>query len=237
MRLNTYAAATHVLDKDVRDHTVLVVDTLRATSTMITACSNGCREIIPASEVDEALQVARTIGEHVLLGGERDTYIVPGFDLSNSPLEYTKETVKDKVLIMTTSNGTNAINRMRSAKHLLISALINDAASAREAVALGKNTTIVCAGTGGKASWDDLITAGAIITRILSLGGEWELDDLARMCKVIYEQHKDDIFGALKGTLHFEHLLQKGWEEDVRYCCQSGIIDVVPRYTDGMITA
>lgn len=237
MKINVYAAYSHVLERDMKDATAIIVDTLRATSTMITALYNGCSQIIPAGEVDEVMQIARTLGSHAVLGGERDSNLIPGFDFSNSPLEYTRDRLEGKSLVMTTSNGTAAIMRAKNAKHVLIGALINDVAVARRALELGLDVTVVCAGNFGKMSLEDLITAGAIVSLMEEMTQpEPELDDMAKVAKTLYGLCAKDITGFLAGSLHYEELVKNGWEKDIEYCCRQGIMDIVPVYAEGIIS-
>ncbi|MGI6169339.1 MAG: 2-phosphosulfolactate phosphatase [Christensenellales bacterium] len=237
MKINVYAAYSHVLEKDTKDATAIIVDTLRATSTMITALYHGCAQIIPAGDVDDVMQIARSLGSHAVLGGERDSNLIPGFDLSNSPLEYNRDKLEGKSLVMTTSNGTAAITQSKNARHVLIGALINDAAVARRAVELGLNTTIVCAGNDGKMSLEDLVTAGAIVVLMEGMLEQTpELDDMAKVARTLYGLCAQDIVGFLRGSRHYEVLVENGWEQDIAYCCQQGVIELVPVYAEGIIS-
>ena len=229
MAIELYATAGSV-EKDLRNHVVIVVDVLRATSVMVTAVEHGVRFIIPVSEVEEAVDMARQLGnQRVLLCGERQAKPIPEFHLSNSPLEYTPEMVADREMVMTTTNGTRAILRAKDARVLLLGSFLNASAVAHVARENGENIAIVCAGTNGKFSLDDILCSGAIISRLL------ELDDLARTALTLYDSYKDDLRAALAGSAHVERLRSLGMEDDIRFCLQEDVMDAVPCYVDGVI--
>ena len=235
MAIELYATAGSV-EKDLRNCVVIVVDVLRATSVMTTAVQNGVRSIIPVSEVEEAVDMARQLGnQRVLLCGEREAKPIPEFHLSNSPLEYTADMVSGRVMVMTTTNGTRAILRARDAKQLLIGSLLNASAVAQAAGSCGENIAIICAGTYGKFSLDDILCAGAIISRILEIDGKQYLDDLARTALTLYDSYKDDLRAPLAGCAHVQRLKALGMEKDIDFCLQEDIMDVVPCYLDGVI--
>lgn len=140
MAIELYATAGSV-EKDLRNHVVIVVDALRATSVMVTAVEHGVRFIIPVSEVEEAVDMARQLGnQRVLLCGERQAKPIPEFHLSNSPLEYTPEMVADRVMVMTTTNGTRAILRAKDARVLLLGSFSTPRAVAHVARKTGRTS-------------------------------------------------------------------------------------------------
>ncbi len=235
MAIELYATAGSV-EKDLRNHVVIVVDALRATSSMITAIQNGARSIIPVSEVEEAVEMARQLGnQRVLLCGEREAKPIPEFHLSNSPLEYSSDRVSSRVLVMTTTNGTRAILRARDAKALFLGAFLNAAAVAAAARENGENIAILCAGTNGKYSLDDILCSGAIISRLLDIDGNQYMDDLARTALTLYDSYREDLRASLTGSTHVERLRALGMEEDIRFCLQEDVMDAVPCYMDGVI--
>ena len=161
MAIELYATAGSV-EKDLRNHVVIVVDALRATSVMVTAVEHGVRFIIPVSEVEEAVDMARQLGnQRVLLCGERQAKPIPEFHLSNSPLEYTPEMVADRVMVMTTTNGTRAILRAKDARVLLLGSFLNASgktgrtspSSARARTASFPWTTSSAPGRSSPACW------------------------------------------------------------------------------------
>ena len=237
MTIEVFGVHSHVINKELRNTQAVVIDTLRATSVMITALNNGCRQVVPAIEIEEAMHCKRTMPEQkVLLGGERNAVLIPGFDLSNSPREYTREIVDGKVLVLTTTNGTAAIHRAMGAKRVLIGAMINAAAVARKLMEEGDHTTIICAGTRGKFSLDDIFTAGCIISNLRGLGAKISLDDLGYTSEMLYLQFRNEWQSLIKNASHYNILVECGYKDDIAYCMQESIIDIVPEWTDGIIS-
>lgn len=222
----------YVTTEAVRNATVIVVDVLRATSVIITALSNGAKSVVPVTSVEEALSTKKKL-ESVVLGGERKAQKIEGFDLSNSPLEYKSEVIHDRNVVITTTNGTKAISKSSAANKVYIGALINAKAVSSKAVKNEKDIIIVNAGTNGVFSMDDFITGGAIIDEILS-EQEYELTDIAKTALVIYRSHKD-IKSYVKGAAHYQILVDLGLEEDIDYCLQKDLFNIVPEYKDGII--
>ncbi|MTI80224.1 MAG: 2-phosphosulfolactate phosphatase [Firmicutes bacterium] len=148
----------------------VVLDVLRATTTITTALKNGCREVIPVADVDEA----RKLGDdpNVLLCGERSAVKLPGFNLGNSPLEFNCDTVSGKTVVLTTTNGTGAI-KMAAKKSgtVVIGSLLNSKAVAKKLLQFNGDILLVCSGTRGNFSMEDTLAAGFIVKEFLSLKG------------------------------------------------------------------
>ena len=126
MQIDVIPYASAIRPDLVKNRTVVVIDVLRASSVMITALANGAKAFIPVRTVEEAQQTATAYSpDKIILAGERDTKLIDGFHLGNSPLDYTPEKVKNKVIILTTSNGTKALNQLEGAKKVLIGGFIN----------------------------------------------------------------------------------------------------------------
>lgn len=140
-----------------------MVDVLRASTVMIQALSSGCPAIIPCGEIDEAKAVAAALPTgSVLLAGERQGLPIPGFDLGNSPADFTPETCRGKTLVMSTTNGTRAILAALEADQVGIAALTNALAVQEWAATWDADVHVVCAGTDGRVSWEDTVVAGAL---------------------------------------------------------------------------
>ena len=236
MKIEVYASNTHVSKKDMDGKVVVAVDTLRAATTIITALHNGCAQIIPVEDVEKAMELAANMQlNNAVLGGERNAKKLPGFDFGNSPLEYVPEAIADKTLILSTTNGTATIARAVDAKRLYIGALINATALVEELVRLGEDFTILCSGTHGKFSTEDIITAGCFIHLIRQRKVPLELDDLGRVAEDLYNRAKKGVPKALQGSAHFERLMSLGLAQDLDYCLTQDITDVVPVFRDGRI--
>ncbi len=153
---------------------VVVIDVLRATTTIVWALANGAREIVPFGEVDEARRMAALAGPESLLGGERQGIKIAGFDLGNSPAEYTAERVAGKSIHFTTTNGTRAMRVCREAETIWMGAFANFGALCEE-LAKKPEWDVVCAGTDGQVTREDVLLAGALVSRVVlgdaGLGG------------------------------------------------------------------
>ncbi|HEX2982737.1 MAG TPA: 2-phosphosulfolactate phosphatase family protein [Ignavibacteriales bacterium] len=234
MNIDVIISADDIKPEKIKNKTVVVIDILRATSVIVTAVNNGCKKIIPVVTVEEAFELSKHDRSQYVLGGERGAVKIDGFDFSNSPLEFTPEVLKDKTLIMSTTNGTKAINGCLQAKSLLIGAIINAAAVAREITSLGDDAVLVNAGTEGQFSMDDFIAAGYIIHKALAIKNA-DLSDVAKTSLYIYENNPD-LLSFIRHARHYKRIEKLGLEKDVLYCCRKNIIDIVPLYKNGIIS-
>jgi len=181
--------------------------------------------------------IARQLGsEDVLLCGERKGVRIPGFQLSNSPLEYTQDAVSGRSLVMSTTNGTGAILRVSNCKAVFMGGFLNAKAVAEAALSVSDSIAIVCAGTDARYSLDDILCSGAIISRIMDLtNNRQSICDLGRTALALYDSYDEDLFSSLQGSLHFERLRALGFEDDLRYCLQEDVMQAVPEYKNGVI--
>lgn len=236
MKINVIPCRGKLYDNMLSGSTVIVVDVLRCTTSIICAVMNGASKVIPAREPGDAVAFAGRIGsKDCILGGERGGVRLPDFNLGNSPFEYSAANVRSKTVIISTTNGTGAIHDVRSANNVLIGAMINRSAVAARAAELGSDVLIVCAGTGGAISADDLCAAGAIIDAICALCGDCSLSDIAYLCRFLYGAWRDGAFDLAK-TTHYSKLMQLGFGDDLELCFSEDITDTVPVYSDGIIS-
>jgi 2-phosphosulfolactate phosphatase len=215
----------------------VVIDVLRATTTIVTALENGATGIVPVRETDEAIAVMRRIGrERVLLGGERGAETIAGFDLGNSPAAYAADVVAGKTLAFTTTNGTRAlVEAARSVPVVLCGALINRDAVARALLAAGGAALLVCAGDGGALSFEDLLAAGAIVAAVHGRDAAVRRSDAARVAMTLYESNKVRITTAVASGAHARRLRELGFANDIAACARVDSSEVVPVYRDAMI--
>lgn len=236
MKLNVYAIPDSVSDKELKDKTVIIIDVLRATSSILAALTNGCKEVIPAVEIEEVINMSKNYEKDTfLLCGEQNINAIDGFHLSNSPLEYTADVVAGKTLLMTTTNGTRAIRKAADAEEVLLCSLTNVDAVAEYISNRQNDIVFICAGTNGQFSTDDVITAGAVIHRLAEMVEGLELGDLALVAKSLYESADGDLHGLLKNTLHYKKLVKHGLMEDIEYCLTLNAAPVVAIYKDGVV--
>lgn len=233
MRIDIIISADDIKKEKIENKTVVVIDMLRATSVIITAMNNGCKGVIPVLKVEEASEIVKNSKKEFMLGGERNALKIEGFHYSNSPLEYTRETIYGKTLVMTTTNGTKAIKGCVGASSILIGAMLNAKAIAEKIVKSNKDVVIVNAGTYGEFSIDDFLCSGYIIDCILRLA-ETDLTDIAVTSHYIYKNN-EDIHNFIKYASHYKRIMELGLSKDLEYCCRKDIIDIVPEYKDGII--
>jgi 2-phosphosulfolactate phosphatase len=169
--LNVYALPNLVAAKELVGGSAVVIDVLRSTTTIAYALDAGVKEIIPCLAISDALALAKQYPpDEILLGGERDGAPIEGFDLGNSPDEYVPGRVEGKTLIFTTTNGTVAINHARAAEEVLLASFVNADAIARRLFDR-QQIHILCAGTDGKISQEDVLLAGMLVERLEREGG------------------------------------------------------------------
>src|SRR5439155_23810319 len=206
----------------------VVIDVLRATTTIVHALAAGCAAVIPCAEVDEAKKTAAALRPgKVVLGGERGGKLIRGFDLGNSPREYTAKVCKKKTVVLTTTNGTRAILRAAEAERVLIAAFVNFSAVCELLRTDSRPVHIVCAGSEGEPSLEDTLLAGALVDYLCE-AGDVALNDSARLAWDCFENHGRMLPGALLVGTHGEKLKALGYEADVMAAAEVDQFALVP---------
>lgn len=231
MKIDVVISAKYIEEEKLRGKAAVIIDTLRATSTITTALNNGAKEVIPVLTIEEAIAMQKNIGKG-LLGGERKGLKIDGFDLSNSPQDYKKETVYGNTIIFTTTNGTRAIRGARQADEILMGSVLNGKSVSGELIKLNKDVVIINAGTYDEFSIDDFLTAGYIID-LISEKKDLELTDIAKTAQFMYKESRD--FSFAENAAHYKRMIEIKQLEDLKYCFKKDIISVVPKYKDGII--
>lgn len=215
--------------------TAIVIDVFRCTTSMITALKNGAAEIVPTREPEDAVAAANRIGrKDCVLGGERGGLRMPGFDFGNSPFEYSSENVRNKNVVISTTNGSNAICKAEGAEYLFLGAMTNSSAAARRAAETGKDVLILCSGNHETTAAEDWYAAGAITHALRQLEKETELTDTALIAEQLYLDIQNNTFDLSK-TLHYRELYDLGFADDIEYCLRQDICDCVPVYKNGIL--
>ncbi|HHY45471.1 MAG TPA: 2-phosphosulfolactate phosphatase [Firmicutes bacterium] len=222
----------------------VVIDVLRATSSISTAISSGCRGVIPAESKDEALALKKSHPE-ALLGGEIASKKIEGFDLGNSPADYSPEAVSGKEVIMSTSNGTKAVLAAQrgGAEPILIASFLNLSAVARrvwhEMSGRRKNLTVICSGSRGKPSLEDFACAGAITKAVIALAGKGQVspDETAKKAVEVFESYRGNTLEILRASPHGQDLISLGFGEDLRRAAALDSLNVVPVFDGTAIVA
>jgi len=213
----------------------VVVGVLRATTTVTAALSNGAEAVIPFSDLDEC-RAYREKEPEVLLGGEREGVMPPGFDLGNSPLEYTAERVFGRRIAYTTTNGTRALTACRGVAEIILGALSNRRAVAERLAEGGRDATLVCAGKRGGPNLEDTFCAGAIIDMLDRLSADGvDLSDRALIALAVFRGQ--DAGSVLARCEHGRALVGLGFGEDVEYCGRVDALGAVGVLEEGEIRA
>ncbi len=236
MKVDIIISADDIVESKIKNKIVVVIDMFRATSVIVTALSNGCKEVIPYLTVEETLEDSQQLKrEEYIIGGERKAVKIEGFDLSNSPLEYTESIVKNKKVLMTTTNGTRTLTKSIAAKRILIGAMINAKAVAEKLIDIDEDVVIINAGTNGNFSMDDYICSGYIINEMLNNNKILELTDISKTANMIYKGNQD-ILSYVKEATHYSVMKSLDLDDDIEYCTQKSIIEMVPEYKNNKIT-
>jgi 2-phosphosulfolactate phosphatase len=219
--------------------TVVVIDVLRATSSIVTALDNGAAGIVPVRNADEAIAVMRRIGrERVLLCGERKSRLIEGFDLDNSPASYARERVAGKTLVFTTTNGTRAlIEAAHAGTVVYCAALLNRAAIVARLLAGAGDVRLLCSGSEGGLSFEDVLGAGAIADALLQHDKTLALSDEARAAAMVFAANHKRLTTAIAGGTHARSLIAAGFAADVAACARLDTSGCVPLYAEGVISA
>jgi 2-phosphosulfolactate phosphatase len=227
-------AANHLSNR-----AVVVVDVLRATSVMVYALSEGAKEIIPARTVEEAFQMAKAFPPNsTLLGGEMKSSKIEGFDLGNSPKEYEAGKVKGKRLILATTNGTKAFHLVSSAPHILVGSFFNIGATAQRCLGLNKDLLIFPSGNDGNFSLEDTVCGGMLIHQIVKKRKmDVVLTDASHSAYILYQRFEANLVEAFQLSHHGKELIDLGEGNDLPFCGQVDITDIVPIFKNGVIGA
>lgn len=238
-RLNVHNLPNGVSAEDLAGSAVIVIDLLRATTTICHALAAGAVCVVPFRTIEEALAAASACRDPIVLGGERGGLRIDGFDLGNSPAEYTRAQVGGRCVLITTTNGTQALYHARLARRVVVGAIVNLSATVAS-VRDEPRVDIVCAGTGGMETLEDILAAGAIVEKLLrSAHASWRLNDAAmwaarqwRMlvgkAEIAGRSVDEQLAGQLRDTLGGKNLIEVGNEADLVDCAAIDRLSIVP---------
>lgn len=236
MRITTFILPSEVRPLELKNKIAVVIDVLRATTTMAAAFCAGAKKIYPLSSLPAAFSLAKKIGrDKALLCGERGGKKVKGFDLGNSPLEFLPETVKGKTLLMASTNGTPTVEAARMARKAFMASFAN-IDSAAKAIAKEKgDAAILCSGREGHFSLEDFACAGMLLFRLERYGVSVQADDAGKCALTLYHEVCLNLESLLCHSLHGRFLISLGMEKDVVACARVNSFPVVPVYKRGFI--
>ena len=210
---------------------VVVIDIFRATSSICYGIDNGAEAIIPVATVEECKSYE---SKGYLLAAERDGKVVDGFDFGNSPFAYAGEKVNGKTIVLTTTNGTHAINESKKAAYqVIIGSFLNLTAVCNYLKTQDKDVFLLCAGWKNKFNLEDTLFAGAIVYQLKD--ENYFLDDASIAADDLYQLAKDDLSAYTSKTAHSERLKKLGIEEDIKFCLNVDITSTIPVLKDGRL--
>lgn len=236
MKINVLLSPHNVDELYFTGKTVIVIDVLRASTVIVTAICNGAKEIIPVGSVEFGMKVSgNAFGGQTLIGGERNTHKIDGFNLGNSPLEYNSETVTGKSIILYTTNGSKAIVKAKFSESLFICCFNNLAAVAKHLVKLNKDFEILCAGSNGMFNLEDTVCAGKLIAEVQSINEDVVLTDAAKASIVLSKSSGKNILKMLSECEHGKLLISNDFGDDLKVTAQKDIYECVPYFDSGII--
>lgn len=216
----------------VQNHTVVVVDILRATSCMTTAFAHGIAAIAPFAQLQDCLAMKE---KGYFTAGERDGKKVDGFDLGNSPFEYQDPALKGKHIAFTTTNGTQAIVKSLGAKEIIIGSFLNLSAVTAHLQTLPYDILVVCAGWKGKVNLEDTLFAGAVAEKLKDHAQP--ACDAPLAAQHLYNQARNNMVAFLSTSSHVKRLAKLGISKDIEFCLTPDQYNVVPRLVNNVLKA
>ncbi len=215
---------------EVKDTIVVVIDVLRATSTIAAALYNGAECVVPVAEVARCIELGKSMGG--ITAGERDGRIAEGLTYGNSPFEYPREFIEGKTLVLTTTNGTKLLHMAldRGASHIITGSFPNLSAVVEYLIQHKKPVILGCAAWKDRVNIEDMLFAGAVISRVKE---HFHINcDTSQIAETLYESASGDLFGFMKkkNASHYHRLMNYGLEKDIRFCLEEDGAGGVPVY-------
>ena len=240
MRADVFFGPATLHSAELQGRLVVVIDVLRASSTIVVALANGARTVIPFDSTDEVITRSKSFERsEVILAGERKMRTVPGFDLGNSPSEFTPERVVGRTILFSTSNGTAALLALQGARDVLIGSFLNFSAvlaMVRSACRSGIDVALVCAGSDGQFALEDAVCAGHFVRGMTKRMANVALNDAARIAALADRRYAADLRRLFEESSHGRALADAGYGDDLLLCASVDTHPVVPVYADRQIT-
>ena len=220
---------------DVNNTLVVVIDVLRATSTIATDLYNGAKEVIPVDSVQRCIQLGKELA--CVTAGERDGQIAPGLQYGNSSFEYPREFIEGKTLVLTTTNGTRLLHMALSkgATEIVTGSFLNLSAVCEHLKEVNKNVILACAGWKDRVNMEDTMFAGAVVSMVEEY---FSINcDSSRIAETLYKKGRTDMYEFMKknDASHYHRLTNFGLERDIRHCLTADLANVLPEYVNGKL--
>lgn len=207
------------------DSIVVIIDILRATSAMCTAFQYGAEKIIPVATVEEAKEYRE---KGFIVGAERDGIPVEGFEFGNSPYSYMTERIKGQTIVITTTNGTQAIEAAKDAYKIVIGSFLNIGVLCDYLISEKRKVLLLCSGWKNKFNLEDALFAGAVTEELSKHHEIFKLGDAAMALKFLFQDSQNDPYKFLRNASHKERLARLGLKDDIKYCLQPNLTRVIP---------
>jgi 2-phosphosulfolactate phosphatase len=220
---------------DISESIVVIIDVLRATSTIATALHNGAKEVIPVKSVSECISIGKQL--NAITAGERDGKVAEGLQYGNSPFEYPESFVKDKTLVLTTTNGTKLLHMAleRNAAEIITGSFANLDAVCNHLIKKNKSVLLACSAWKDKVNIEDTMFAGAVMHQIKS---NFSVNcDSSKIAESLYLEAKENMFEYMKNkqASHYLRLSGFGLDKDLQHCLTPNTANVLPTYVDGKL--
>ncbi len=237
MRIDLFFSPSQTDEMLLRGRTVVVIDILRASTTIAAALRNGAKEIIPVTTVESAVKISGNLGANViLLGGERNGRMIEGFNLGNSPLEYVEERVRGKSIIFSSTNGSQALVKARYAREMVVCGFVNISAVAGFLSELRSDVVIVCAGSADMFSLEDTVCAGMLVQKLSDIRSlSLETSDAALAARMLHKAFGKSILKMLRASEHGKYLADIGFGDDLPVCADVDSLPVLPRLVGNVV--
>ena len=240
MRIDVFFGPAGLTASDVAGRVVVVIDVLRASTSIATALANGARAVIPVDSTEEVVTRAKAFARsEVKLAGERQMRPIPGFDLGNSPREFSREVVEGKTVLLSTTNGTTAIASLQGPRDVVIGSYVNFSAvlaMLRAALRGGADIAILCAGRDRQFSLEDAACAGRFVHHAMRRRTDVAVNDAAFASMLIDRRYSDNLMRLFSASAHGRALSEAGYGDDLADCAAIDSYPIIPIYQDRQIT-
>lgn len=224
-------------EEELRGKSAVIIDVLRASSSITTAISNGAKKVIPVADMSDAMKIATTMDQKdYLLCGEKNGTKIEGYHLGNSPAEYEPEVVQGKTLIFNTTNGTKAIKKASLANEVYVGSFLNQQAILNALQQHDDEIVLICSGWQGRLAIEDTLFAGSLLHSISGGNLPDNAKDGAKVAFGLFEKYGDDLAGAISKSDHAKRLAELVPNSDIEFCCKVNEFDVLPGMRDGILT-
>jgi len=218
---------------EVSNSIVVIIDVFRATSTIATALFNGAEKVIPVSNVDDCIELGKKL--NAVTAGERDGKVIPGLQHGNSPAEYYRKFIQNKILVLTTTNGTRLLHMAleSGALEVITGSFPNISSVCDHLIKSNKDVILACSAWKNRFNLEDTLFAGAVISKIKN---NFSINcDSSLMAEEMYNMHRNDMHDFIRKTSHWHRLASYGLEKDLDYCITPDVANVLPVYKNGAL--